>query len=58
MTATIRNTTSATQFSLSAIVKRPVGGRWKKLKASADPTAVATPSHAPQTVEITSTATR
>ena len=26
---------SATQFSLSAIVKRPVGGMWKKLNASA-----------------------
>jgi hypothetical protein len=29
ITATIRKTTSATQFSLSAIVKRPVGGMWK-----------------------------
>ena len=43
--AAMRKTTSATQFSESAIVNRPVGGMWKKLKASALATAVATPSH-------------
>ena len=32
-TAATRKTSSATQFSASAIVNRPVGGMWKKLKA-------------------------
>ena len=35
------------------MVKRPVGGMWKKLKAAALRTLVATPSHAPQTVATT-----
>ena len=37
----------------SAIVKRPVGGMWKKLNASALATAVASPSPRPQKVETT-----
>ena len=53
-----KKTASATQFSPSAIVKRPVGGMWKKLKASALTTAVASASHAPQTVATTSTTSR
>ena len=47
-TAATRNTTSPSQFSLSAIVKRPVGGMWKKLNASALSTAVASPIQRPQ----------
>ena len=39
-----QNTASATQFCASAIVKRPVGGRWNQLKASAPRIAVAVPS--------------
>ena len=31
----MKKTTSATQFSPPVIVKRPVGGMWKKLNASA-----------------------
>ena len=57
-TAARRKTTSATQFSPSRIVKRPVGGMWKKLKAARSPTAVAMPSQAPQSEETSSTATR
>ena len=53
-----RKTTSATQFSASAIVNRPVGGMWKKLNAAALTRLVATPSHAPQTIEIRSTPIR
>ena len=33
--ATTMNAASATQLRLSAIVKRPTGGRWKKLNAAA-----------------------
>jgi hypothetical protein len=57
-TAATRNATSATQFSASAIVKRPLGGRWKKLKASAAATLVSSPSRSPQTVETSSTTRR
>ena len=57
-TAATRNTTSATQFSASAIVNRPVGGMWKKLNASAAATLVARPSHSPQSVETSRTASR
>ena len=46
--AATRKVTSATQFSPSAIVNRPVGGMWKKLKASALTTEVASPIHRPQ----------
>ena len=56
--AATKKTASATQFSPSAIVKRPVGGMWKKLNASAPPTAVTIPSHAPQIVATSSTASR
>ena len=42
----MKKTTSATQFSPSAIVKRPVGGMWKKLNASALASAVAAPEPA------------
>ena len=42
----------------SAIVKRPVGGMWKKLNASALATAVASASQTPQTEATTSTTTR
>ncbi len=54
----MKKTASATQFSPSEIVKRPVGGMWKKLNASALASAVAAPSHPPQTDETSSTATR
>ena len=57
-TAVTKKTTSATQFSPSEIVKRPVGGMWKKLNASALATAVATPSQPPQSDDTSSTATR
>ncbi len=56
--ATTRNTTSATQFSASAIVRRPVGGMWKKLNATALTRLVAMPSGAPQTIETSSTPSR
>jgi hypothetical protein len=46
-TAATRNTSSATQFSASAIVNCPVGGMWKKLNAAAAATLVARPSHSP-----------
>jgi hypothetical protein len=39
-------------------VKRPVGGRWKKLKAAALATLVSTPSHSPQIVDTSRTASR
>ena len=42
-----RNASSATQLRSSAIVKRPTGGRWKKLNAAALANAVNTPSPAP-----------
>ncbi len=45
---TIMNAASATQFRLSEIVKRPVGGRWKKLNAAALSSEVARPSASPQ----------
>ena len=45
-------------FSLSVIVNRRTGGRWKKLNASAHASDVATPAHNPQNVETTSTASR
>ena len=54
--AAMKKTTSATQFSPSEIVKRPVGGMWKKLNASALASAVAAPSQPPQTEETSSTA--
>ena len=54
----MRKTTSATQFSPSRIVNRPVGGMWKKLKASALARAVATPRAQPQIEDTSSTATR
>ena len=57
-TAATRKTTSATQFSASSIVKRPVGGMWKKLNASALTTLVPTPSAAPQTIATISTPSR
>ena len=57
-TATTRNATSATQLLESLIVNCPTGGRWKKLNAAALSTAVATPSHAPQMTDTTSTASR
>ena len=47
-TAATRNTTSATQFSPSAIVNWPVGGMWKKLNAAALRTAVPSPIQTPQ----------
>ena len=56
--AAMKKTPSATQFSPSEIVRRPVGGMWKKLKASALASAVAAPSQPPQTEETSSTATR
>ncbi len=56
--AAMKKTPSATQFSPSEIVKRPVGGMWKKLKASALARAVAAPSQPPQKDETSSTATR
>ena len=56
--AAMKKTPSATQFSPSEIVKRPVGGMWKKLKASALARAVAAPSQPPQSEETSSTATR
>jgi len=46
--ATIMNAASATQLRLSAIVKRPVGGMWKKLKAAALSREVAMPRASPQ----------
>ena len=46
--AATRKVTSATQLRSSAIVNRPVGGMWKKLKASALITAVPSPIHRPQ----------
>ena len=45
--AATRNTTSATQFSPSAIVNWPVGGMWKKLNAAAAAKPVASPSSRP-----------
>ena len=56
--ATTRKITSAIQFSPSAIVKRPVGGMWKKLKASALARLVAIPSHTPHTVDTSNTPSR
>ena len=56
--AATRNTARATQFSASAIVKRPVGGMWKKLKQAAAATLVASPSQRPHSVETSSTASR
>jgi hypothetical protein len=47
-TAATKKTPSATQFSASAIVKRSVGGIWKKLKTRALATDVNSPSHSPQ----------
>jgi hypothetical protein len=57
-TAAMRKTTSATQFSPSLIVKRPVGGMWKKLKARALPIAVPIASHKPHSDATKITATR
>ena len=57
-TAATRKIASATQFWPSAIVKRPVGGRWKKLNAAALAMLVADPSRSPHTVETSSTASR
>ena len=54
--AATKKTASATQFSPSAIVKRPVGGMWKKLKAAALRTAVSNPAHRPQKLDTNSTA--
>ena len=54
----MKKATRATQFSSSAIVNWPVGGIWKKLKASALARQVANPSRNPQTIEITSIAGR
>ena len=57
-TAATRKTPSATQFPSLATVKRPVGGRWKKLNAAALATAVATPNHIPHRIESSRTASR
>ena len=43
------------QVVVGADVEGPSGGRWKKLKASALTTAVASPSRSPQTIEISRT---
>ena len=56
--AATKKTASATQFSPSAIVRRPVGGRWKKLNVSAPRSAVATANAAPQYVATSSTPSR
>jgi hypothetical protein len=64
MTATVRNTSSATQFWGSSIANVPIGGRKKKLnvRAAAIDTAVATQSRpatvaAPSTTRISASAT-
>ena len=54
----MRKTTSATQFSPSRMLKRPVGGMWNQLKAAALTSAVTIPSRQPQTDDTSSTATR
>ncbi len=54
-TATITKTTRATASRSAETSKRPVGGMWNQLKASALATAARTPSRQPQTVEIRST---
>ena len=46
--ATARNTPAPPSSRRSAIVKRPVGGMWKKLNASALSSDVARPSQRPQ----------
>ena len=56
--ATIMNAPSATQLRLSEIVKRPVGGRWKKLNAAALSSEVTSPSASPQYADTSSTAGR
>ena len=56
--ATIVNAPSATQLRLSAIVNRPVGGRWKKLNAAALSSDVTMPSARPQYADTSSTAGR
>ena len=56
--AATRNAISATQLLELRIVNWPTGGRWKKLNAAALHTAVAKPSHAPQMIDTTSTASR
>jgi len=56
--ATTRKVLSATQFSLCAIVKRPVGGMWNQLKAAALSRAAPMPSPIPQVVAATSTTRR
>ena len=48
----------AIQLRLSATVKRPTGGMWKKLNAAALRTAVAMPSQAPQNADTITTASR
>jgi hypothetical protein len=58
MSAAMRKTASATQFSPWATHRRPVGGMWKKLNATALATAVARPSQMPHADATSSTATR
>jgi hypothetical protein len=48
MAATTVKAASATQLRLSAVVKRPTGGMWKKLKAAALANEVARPRVSPQ----------
>ncbi len=57
-TAATRKTASASQFSPSATVKRPVGGMWNQFQASALPTAVSKPRPSPQRLDTSSTASR
>ncbi len=57
-TATIVNAASATQLRLSAIVNRPVGGRWKKLNAAALSSEVPSPRASPQYADTSRTAGR
>ncbi len=56
--AVTKNAASATQLRESAMVNRPVGGMWKKLKAAALTSAVNSPQRRPQKIETPITASR
>ncbi len=56
--ATTRNASNATQLRLSAIVRRPVGSRKKKLKANALRIDVDAPSTIPEEAETARIGTR
>jgi hypothetical protein len=53
-----RNVKSATQFSGSAIVNRPIGGRKKKLKQSIATTDTAADTRKPEVVAVPRTTVR